>query len=469
MSAKRHGMASGHGRPQGGRTGGAAMKARRVLLPALLLLTACAHKEAPAPSAQAEAPAPQEPWSWHALGSLIVVEGELATETDLVLEGRSIRHERHAELGPLRWELMRPPKGELAELRDADKKVLARFRFEGDGALALGAEPPPPPAALPSPRAPKIAVRTPLPPPPKPALRRNAPRAEDARPAPAMTKAAPMPAAPRLNPVSAPPPALPPARLDAAFPGAGEALNLTQGPRRAKRLLLSFDGGSNAEGTGEILDALKARGIRTTLFLTGTFIQKFPGLVTRMAAEGHELGNHTMHHPHMAPNMRADAKWTKAKVQEELLSADRALVKLLGRPMAPLWRAPYGEHTAEIRRWAEELGYRHVGWSEGADSLDWATPRERRLYRPGDAVLTRLHGRLARNGEGLIVLMHLGSEREEGDRPADKLGAFLDKALAEGWTFVSATEMLRDMGKPAWNPEGRLALLQHSISGSGAE
>lgn len=438
------------------------------LLPLLLALTACDRK-APAPTAPAAETEATNPWSWHALGSLVVVEGELPEETDLILEGSSIRHERHAELGPLRWELMRPPKGELAQLRDGQGRVLARFRFEGEGALALGTEPPKPPVPLPTPRPPRMAMKaspsapaphSPRPPAPSPEATRPT-----AAPAPAVKAEAPL----RRNPLPPAPAPLPPARLDAAFPGAGEALNLTQGPRAAKRLLLSFDGGSNAEGAGEILDALKARGIRTTLFLTGAFIQKFPALVKRMAAEGHELGNHTMHHPHMAPGMRPDPKWTKAKVQEELLAADRALVQLLGRPMAPLWRAPYGEHTAEIRRWAEELGYRHVGWSEGADSLDWATPKERKLYRSGDAVLARLQSRLARHGEGLIVLMHLGSEREEGDRPADKLGAFLDRALAEGWTFVSASEMLRDLGKPAWNPEGRLALLHPAHAASGAE
>jgi peptidoglycan/xylan/chitin deacetylase (PgdA/CDA1 family) len=239
----------------------------------------------------------------------------------------------------------------------------------------------------------------------------------------------------------------------------GEALNLTRGPGGQKRILLSFDGGSSAEVAAEVLDLLKARGVRTTLFLTGVFIQRYPALVRRMAAEGHELGNHTMNHPHFAPGMQRDAKWTRERVQRELLEADTALVKLLGRPMDPFWRAPYGEHTAEIRRWAEELGYRHVGWSEGADTLDWATPKDRRLYRSGEAIVKRLEQRLGKNGDGLIVLMHLGSGRHEGDRPTDGLGAFMDRARKEGWTFVSAGAFLRDLGKPAWDPQHRLALL----------
>jgi peptidoglycan/xylan/chitin deacetylase (PgdA/CDA1 family) len=244
-----------------------------------------------------------------------------------------------------------------------------------------------------------------------------------------------------------------------AWPGGGEALNLTRGPGGHKRLLLSFDGGSSAEVATEVLDLLKARGVHTTLFLTGAFIQRFPILVKRMAAEGHELGNHTMNHPHFAPGMKRDPKWTRERIQRELLDADAALVRLLGRPMDPFWRAPYGEHTAEIRRWAEELGYRHVGWSEGADTLDWATPKERRLYRSGEAIVSRLQQRLSRDGDGLIVLMHLGSGREEGDRPTDGLGAFMDRAKKEGWTFVSAGGFLRDLGKPAWDPKARIALL----------
>ncbi len=469
---------------------------------ALLGLGGCGRKaEAPAPQVAAEQPVAMAPWTWHRLGNLVVIEGEVAEETDLFLEGPSIRHSRAAELGPVRWEVLRPPQGEVAQLKDGQGRILATFHFRGDSEppaveaprrLAQRTAPPAPPLAAPPPSrpvAPRPASKpapTPAAKPPAPALPTPDPTPEvrisrltpvsPLKPGKAFTPpdlrepvrpvaAAPRPTAPEATPI--PRTATPGAAPALAWPGMGEALNLTHGPRSRKALLLSFDGGSNSEGATEILDALKARGIRTTLFLTGTFVRKFPNLVRRMAAEGHELGNHTLNHPHFAPGMRRDPKWTKERIQEELLAADRALYQLLGRPMDPVWRAPYGEHNAEIRRWAEELGYRHVGWSEGADSLDWATPKERKLYRSGDAILQRLQGRLAREGEGLIVLMHLGSERDEQDRPAAKLGAFLDRARAEGWTFTTAGEMLREMGKPTWDRAPRLALLQRG-GGTGA-
>lgn len=467
------------------------MKVRHAVALSLILLACGRRDQTGAPSPQLVNPTPAVgAWTWHPLGGLAVVEGEVTEPTDLILEGHSIRERRFAEPGPVRWEFFRPPEGEAAVLRTAEGRELARFTFS-----LSPTRPKPPPGAprlarRPEPTATPSPVPKPIPEPPAPRTRADArwrtlPVAPipDRKPfalpsAPAAptdvprraSSFTPIPVDPVLpRPVNPAPPSAsmttPVGTLTgtgSAWPGMGEGLNLTRGPGGRKRLLLSFDGGSSSEVAAEVLDLLKARGVHTTLFLTGAFIQRFPALVKRMAAEGHELGNHTMNHPHFAPGMKRDPKWTRERIQRELLDADAALVSLLGRPMDPFWRAPYGEHTAEIRRWAEELGYRHVGWSEGADTLDWATPKDRRLYRSGEAIVSRLQQRLNRDGDGLIVLMHLGSGRDEGDRPTDGLGAFMDRARREGWTFVSAGAFVRDLGKPAWDPHQRLALLNGS-------
>jgi peptidoglycan/xylan/chitin deacetylase (PgdA/CDA1 family) len=263
-------------------------------------------------------------------------------------------------------------------------------------------------------------------------------------------------------------PLLPPS-LAKEWPGAGEALNLIRGPRGSHWVCMTFDAGSTAEVAWEVLDALKERDIHTTFFLTGAFIQKYPELVRRIDRDGHEIGNHTMDHPHFAPRGRRDPRWTKERFQQQLLLADALLLKLLGHPMDPYWRAPYGEQTTELRKWAEELGYRHVYWSEGADTLDWATVKERRLYRTGNAILDRLYSRMEKDdGDGLIVLMHLGSGRPEADRPARVLGPFLDKALDEGWNFVNISAYLKEAGKPRWNSSHRLAMLGGAAIGQTA-
>ncbi len=455
---------------------------RRVggLLVLLLLPSAACRREAAPPPPPPPQPAPLAPWTFHQIGGLLVIQGEVDAPTELVLKGTTLDQRRAVPFGPVRWELYRPPKGEVAELRDGSGRLLARWAFDAPPARPPEPAPPaarpkpkptvPPPApAKPAPIPPKPAPRPeprpPKPQPPKPQpLKPQPPRPQPSKlqpPAAQPTPRPPQAAKPAPIPHTVPARPLPvPAQGVSPWPGAGEAFNLVRGPRGRRQVCLTFDGGSNAEVADEVLDTLRTRGIRTTMFLTGTFIQRFPERVLRMVADGHEVGNHTWSHPHLAPNGARDPQWTQARVQAELLAADAAFQRLTGRPMAPLWRAPYGEHTAEIRRWAEAVGYRHIYWSEGADTLDWATPQQRALYRSGQAILKRLKVRMAQpDGDGLIVLMHLGSERQAEDRPSNGLGAFLDEALRSGWTFVPVSTYLEAAGKPAWDSRPRVPLL----------
>jgi peptidoglycan/xylan/chitin deacetylase (PgdA/CDA1 family) len=467
---------------------------------------ACRREEKPT----APAPPPPKPelapWSWHALGGLLVIEGEVDAPTELTLKGRYLDERRFVDLGPVRWELYRPPPGAKAELRTSEGKLLATWDFDQPPPVpqppALKApkpaspkpEPHRPEARRPEPKRPEPKKPEPKkaepkkpepkkpepkkPEPKKPEPKRPAPISPE-RPKPQPRKPEPQrpqlpsPEAPKPKPrpltVPAPEPLpIPPAPRQGtgpAWPGSREGFNLIRGPRGQRQVCLTFDGGSTAEVAQDVLDALKERRLHCTFFLTGAFIQKFPEIVRRIDQDGHEIGNHTLDHPHFAPTGLRDPKWTKERFQEELLAADRALQSLLGRPMDPLWRAPYGEHTSELRKWAEELGYRHVGWSEGADTLDWATVKERKLYRTGNAILDRLRTRMERqDGEGLIVLMHLGSARPAEDRPARVLGPFLDKALTDGWRFVFASSYLQAAGKPAWERNRRAALLVSGTS-----
>ena len=80
------------------------------------------------------------------------------------------------------------------------------------------------------------------------------------------------------------------ARYDAAFlDESGE-----------KVLYLTFDAGYENGCTEKILDVLKAHNVPAAFFLVGNYIEKNADLVRRMAAEGHTVGNHTMHHPDMS-------------------------------------------------------------------------------------------------------------------------------------------------------------------------
>jgi peptidoglycan/xylan/chitin deacetylase (PgdA/CDA1 family) len=206
---------------------------------------------------------------------------------------------------------------------------------------------------------------------------------------------------------------------------------------------------------GEILGILEARDIRVTIFLGGQFIRRHPEIVRRMLGNGHEIGNHMDSHPHLtsyAENGRHSTRAgvTREAVVAELQRAEASFAAVTGRAMVPYWRAPYGEHNAEIRAWAAEAGYRHVGWTRGAgtaedlDTRDWVADRSSRLYRTREEVASRLLGFGQKTSEGLnggIVLMHLGSLRT-ADRPHEELPHVLQALQTQGYRLVTVSTLL---------------------------
>jgi len=100
-------------------------------------------------------------------------------------------------------------------------------------------------------------------------------------------------------------------------------------------LSLTFDDGPHPEFTPRLLDQLAAVGIRATFFVVGQQAQKFPGLIRRMAAEGHEVGNHTW--THSEPSRTSARDFLREVRETRLLLED-----LTGKP-SRLMRPPKGE------------------------------------------------------------------------------------------------------------------------------
>ncbi len=286
---------------------------------------------------------------------------------------------------------------------------------------------------------------------PAPAAAEPAPVA-DSRPEPSPGPAAPpQPLLISPSPVSrlpspVPPSSSPPSRV----PSAGLSVpDLTRGPADRPELVVSFDAGASARGARQILDALRARGIRTTVFLTGDFIRRHPDIARRVAADGHEVGNHTDTHPHLTTFAEDGRQATRPGVDRgfldrQLSATAEAWRAATGLPMAPLWRAPYGEQNGQIRGWAALEGYWHVGWTggrAGLDGLDWVTDPASRSYRSAGSVVGRLVSRAENGG---IILLHLGSDRE--DPVAPRVPELLDALAARGFRFARASEFLTRLG-----------------------
>ena len=102
------------------------------------------------------------------------------------------------------------------------------------------------------------------------------------------------------------------------------------------RVALTFDDGPDPRTTPLILDTLRERGVGATFFVVGRQVAKNPGLLRRILAEGHAVGNHTYSHADMSG-------LSAGRMRDELRSTQEAVDDALGyhRPMA-LMRPPYG-------------------------------------------------------------------------------------------------------------------------------
>ena len=101
-----------------------------------------------------------------------------------------------------------------------------------------------------------------------------------------------------------------------------------------KVIYLTFDAGYENGCTAQILDVLKAHGVRAAFFLVGNYMEQNPDLVRRMAAEGHLVGNHTYHHWDMSKIGEMDA------FHEELQSLERLYTEITGQTMQKYYRPP---------------------------------------------------------------------------------------------------------------------------------
>lgn len=190
-----------------------------------------------------------------------------------------------------------------------------------------------------------------------------------------------------------PAPAAAAAAVSAApAPGSGiPPPELVRGNPALKRVALTFDAGASAVPAAAALDMLKAAGVHATMFLTGDWIRNNPDLARRVAADGHEVGNHTVTHRDMLT-------LTDAEIGDELSRTELIYHNATGRTMAPLFRPPFGSRDSRVLRASWQAGYRSVFWT--VDSGDWRDEAT-------DASVERTVEERAVNGA--IVVMHLGS------------------------------------------------------------
>jgi peptidoglycan/xylan/chitin deacetylase (PgdA/CDA1 family) len=228
---------------------------------------------------------------------------------------------------------------------------------------------------------------------------------------------APQPTAPQVDPA---PPQTPkkPDRLP-DLPKEQPSLLVVHGDRACPQIALTYDAGSGADGTTAILAVLQKHGVAATFFLTGRWVERYEELARRIAADGHEIANHTYSHPDLT-TLSFEA------IISEVEQGEEAIRRITGKETRPLFREPYGAFNEAQRRAVRQAGYSYsIYWD--LDTIDWRFPGV-------EATVERI---MTRRQNGSIVLMHLNVPDS-----AIASDLVIPQLRAEGYHLVTVTELL---------------------------
>ncbi|MEW2451739.1 polysaccharide deacetylase family protein [Streptomyces parvulus] len=180
---------------------------------------------------------------------------------------------------------------------------------------------------------------------------------------------------------------------------------------RGRTMLLTFDDGPHPDYTPDILDTLAEYDVRATFFVCGEMADFNRDLISRMADEGHVVGNHTWSHPLLT-------SLSRRRIRSEMERTSEIVDKACGEP--PRWfRAPYGAWNRNAFRIGADLGMEPLAWT--VDTLDWTTPGTR-------TIVDRVEDGAA---PGVVVLSHdAGGDRAQSVRA---LRRYLPRLLDDGY------------------------------------
>lgn len=187
-----------------------------------------------------------------------------------------------------------------------------------------------------------------------------------------------------------------------------------------KVLYLTFDAGYENGNVSKILDTLREEQVPGAFFILSHLIKAEPALVSRMAAEGHLVCNHSARHKDMSDMSAED-------FSKEIHDLEADYTKLTGKEMAKYFRPPEGKFSRRELENAQNLGYKTIFWSLAY--ADWDNAHQPDKEKAKQKVLANTHN-------GAVILLH----------PTSAVNAAILKDLittwkAEGYRFGTLDEL----------------------------
>ena len=183
-------------------------------------------------------------------------------------------------------------------------------------------------------------------------------------------------------------------------------------------ILLTFDDGPHAILTPKLLDILAQKKVKATFFVIGVKAKMHPKILSRMAAEGHEVANHSWNHPVLSS---LDFPQVKAQMQK----TNRAISDATGN-IPSVMRPPYGNTNPTLNEYiSKNESLKVILWS--IDTKDWQRPDSKKIV---DTVKSK-----AKPGD--IILCH-----DIHPGTIEAMPGVIDALQEKGFEFVTVSQML---------------------------
>jgi peptidoglycan/xylan/chitin deacetylase (PgdA/CDA1 family) len=220
---------------------------------------------------------------------------------------------------------------------------------------------------------------------------------------------------------------------------------VTHGPGGRKRVALTFDDGPKRR-TEPILDQLERFDVHATFFVVGGHVAGDEELLQRMLEDGHEIGNHTLHH-----TAHANA-FSLRKTNEVVRDATGGFTPCHFRP-------PYGNDSNLVIGAARKAHLQTVMWT--VDSLDHKGIPTGPIFRAGAMYRNVMNG----VSPGAIILLHDGGYNR---KPTERAVPLIVKGLRQrGYDMVTVTQLLggRMIERPKQKKPGKFKIHTSACSG----
>ena len=184
-----------------------------------------------------------------------------------------------------------------------------------------------------------------------------------------------------------------------------------------KQVSISFDAAWGDEQTHTLLDILKEHHVKSTFFLVGDWVDKYPDDVKDIYDAGHDIGNHSNTHPHMTEMSTEEQK-------NQIKACNEKIKEITGKE-PKLFRAPYGDYNNTVVQSVKSLNMYCVQWD--IDSLDWKDPSPSEMV---NRIVPNLQN-------GSIILMHNGAKNTP-----EALPMIIEAVKEEGYEFVPLSKLV---------------------------